>query len=331
MPTTETVAVIDVGSNSIKLLVAKSGSTADSVETIFAETIETRISAGISQALPSLTEAAMAAGCKTITELVRLAQSYQPKAIRIVATSAVRDATNAIQFIELVNEATGLEIETLSGAEEATHIGKGLGCDPQIAAINSFIQMDIGGGSLELIRFAHGKIEQALSLQLGAVRLTEKFIADRNAALSTETEATITAHVRSALEDSGFSFEPNTAPLIVTGGAFTVTRAVLAAQNDQTIEQRSPLLHTNEITRLKATLMALALHERMAVPHLPATRADIIPSALITINTVLNYAERTHVTHSFYNLRYGIAAELLKLGLSAIIPTTKHSTKDLPA
>lgn len=313
MPTTETVAVIDVGSNSIKLLVAKSGNTAGSVETIFAETIETRISAGISQALPSLSESAMAAGSETITELVRLAQGYQPKVIRIVATSAVRDATNAIQFIELVNEATGLKIETLSGTEEATYIGKGLGCDPQIAGVNRFIQMDIGGGSLELIRFDHGRIEQALSLQLGAVRLTEQFIDDRDAALSTEAEALIASHVSARLKDSGFSFEPDTAPLIVTGGAFTVTRAVLAAQNDQTIEERSPVLHKKEITQLKARLMALPLHERMAIPHLPATRADIIPSALITIDTVLDTAKRDQVTHSFYNLRYGIAAELLGL------------------
>ena len=101
MPSPKTVAVIDVGSNSIKLLVARSGKTPGSVEAIFAETIETRISTGISQALPSLTEAAMAAGCRTITELVRLAQGYQPKTLRIVATSAVRDATNAKQFINM--------------------------------------------------------------------------------------------------------------------------------------------------------------------------------------------------------------------------------------
>jgi len=311
MPTNEIVAVIDVGSNSIKLLVAKPGATLGSVETIFAETIETRISTGISQALPSLSESSMAAGCQTITELVRLAQSYHPEAIQIVATSAVRDATNSVQFIELVNDATGIEIQTLSGNEEATYIGKGLGCDPKISSTKSFIQMDIGGGSLELIHFNHGKIDNALSLQLGAVRLTEQFISDRDAAISTETEATIEGHVRKTLKKSGFSFESSTAPFIVTGGAFTVTRAVLAAQVDQTIEERSPVLRHKEITQLKSKLMQLPLHERMAVPHLPATRADIIPAALITIDTVLDCAARDTVTHSFYNLRYGIAAELL--------------------
>lgn len=311
MPTTETVAVIDVGSNSIKLLVAKSGSSAGSVETIFTETIETRISAGISQALPSLTESAMAAGCATISELVHLAQGYQPKAIQIVATSAVRDATNSVQFIELVNEATGLEIQTLSGAEEATHICRGLACDPQITGVQRFIQMDIGGGSLELIRFDHGKIEQAISLQLGAVRLTERFIADRDLAISAEIEATLADHVLATLKTSGFTFEPDAGPMIVTGGAFTVTRAVLAAQVAKTIEEHSPVLQQTEITQLKSKLMHMPLHERMAVPHLPASRADIIPAALITIDTMMHAANRDVVTHSFYNLRYGIAANLL--------------------
>jgi exopolyphosphatase/guanosine-5'-triphosphate,3'-diphosphate pyrophosphatase len=311
MPNPETVAVIDVGSNSIKLLVARSGSTPGRVETIFAETIETRISTGISQTLPSLSESAMAAGCQTITELVRIAQGYHPRTIQIVATSAVRDATNSVQFIELVNDAVGIELQTLSGHDEATYIGKGLGCDPQISDTKSFIQMDIGGGSLELIHFNHGQIDNALSLQLGAVRLTEQFITDRDAALCPATDARIASHVRDTLAASGFDFEPSGSPLIVTGGAFTVTRAVLAAQVGQTIEERSPVLHRHEITTLKSKLMALPLHERMAVPHLPATRADIIPAALITIDTVLHYATRDTVTHSFYNLRYGIAAELL--------------------
>jgi exopolyphosphatase/guanosine-5'-triphosphate,3'-diphosphate pyrophosphatase len=308
----ETVAVIDVGSNSIKLLVACAGSTPGSVETLFAETIETRISSGISQVLPSLSEPAMAAGCQTIKELVRLAQGYHPKTIQIVATSAVRDATNSVQFIELVNDAVDIELQTLSGHQEATYIGQGLSCDPQIADSQSFIQMDIGGGSLELIHFNHGTIDTALSLQLGAVRLTEQFITDRDAPVSPEIQACIAQHVRDTLAASEFDFAPHKgAPFIVTGGAFTVTRAVLAAQVEQTIEERSPILSHAEISALKTKLMALPLHERMAVPHLPATRADIIPAALITIDTVLETAARDTVTHSFYNLRYGIAAELL--------------------
>jgi exopolyphosphatase/guanosine-5'-triphosphate,3'-diphosphate pyrophosphatase len=56
----------------------------------------------------------------------------------------------------------------------------------------------------------------------------------------------------------------------------------------------------------------MSLQERMTVPHLPASRADIIPAALITIVSLLKHFKRNSLTHSFYNLRYGIAAELLQ-------------------
>lgn len=311
MHTNQIVAAIDVGSNSIKLFVAEPGLAEGRIQAIFAETIETRISAGISQTLPSLSEQAMQAGSDTIRELVHLAQSFHPRVIQIVATSAVREATNAIQFIDLVSKVTGLNIRILSGAEEASYIGRGLRCDPHIAHMDRFIQMDIGGGSLELIRFHHGQIQQALSLPLGAVRLSEHFIADRDAAIPAATAVRIQDHVRATLQASGFSFEPRQDPFIATGGAFAITRAMLAAQVDQTIDTYTPIVSKHAINQLKSKLMHLALHERMAVPHLPATRADIIPTALITIDTVLDYAQRTSVTHSFYNLRYGIAAELL--------------------
>jgi exopolyphosphatase/guanosine-5'-triphosphate,3'-diphosphate pyrophosphatase len=176
--------------------------------------------------------------------------------------------------------------------------------------------MDLGGGSLELIRFDRGQIEQAISLQLGAVRLSERFIDHRDLPIDSATAAAIRQHVSAALQHSGFDFAPSADPLIVTGGAFTVTRAILAAREQQTIEQRSPTLTRRELAELKSELMALPLHERMAIPHLPAARADIVPTALITIDTVLQLAERAAVTHSFYNLRYGIAAEQLAIANS---------------
>jgi exopolyphosphatase/guanosine-5'-triphosphate,3'-diphosphate pyrophosphatase len=305
------VAVIDVGSNSIKLLIAQAGAVAGTLETLFTETIETRISAGISHLLPSLSEEAILAGTETIAELQRMASNFKPGQVAIVATSAVRDALNGDDFIQSVLDATGLRIRVLSGKEEATLIGQGLSCDPAIAGMKRFIQTDIGGGSLELIRFEDGRITQALSLQLGAVRLSERFIEDREAPLSDETEAAIRDHVRQALIGCRFDFFPDTLPLIATGGAYTVSRAVLAAKLHSDMEHSSARLERRTLARLKEQLARLPLHERLNTPHLPAARADILPTALITIDTLLDYAGRDHLTHSFYNLRYGIAADLL--------------------
>ncbi len=304
------VAVIDVGSNSIKLLVAQS-SADGRLETLFTETMETRISAGISKELPLLSKEAMHKGMATIIALLRQAREFQPERSAIVATSAVRDAINGMDFIDAVEEATGIQMRVLTGTEEATYIGKGLACDPELANTSDFIQMDLGGGSLELIRFKEAQIEQAISLRLGAVRMSERFIADREAPLSRHEETAIRAFVAAELTQSEFPFEPRSIPLIATGGAFVVSRAVLAAAAGQSIEEYDAELRYAELDRLKVQLCDLPLHERMAVPHLPAARADIIATALITILAVLRQAGREQVRHSFYNLRYGIAAELL--------------------
>ncbi|MFU8847917.1 MAG: Ppx/GppA phosphatase family protein [Opitutales bacterium] len=324
------VAVIDVGSNSIKLLVA-STSEEGAVKALFSETIETRISQGISQDLPQLCEEAIEQGCRTIVELVRIARKYDLKALVIVATSAVRDALNGQDFIDCVFDKTGIKIRMLSGTEEATYIGQGLTCDPQLAGEQDFIQMDIGGGSLELIRFRKAKIEQAISLRLGAVRLSERFVPDREAPISRHVETAIDAYVHAELAQSTFTFTPKKNLLIATGGAFAVSRAILAAEKGQTIEEHFPVLTIGELQALKTKLCDLSLHERMAVPHLPAARADIIPTALITILALLRHAGRTSLTHSFYNLRYGLAAELLKANRCCYLPKPHAPSSLLPA
>ena len=308
----DTVAVIDVGSNSIKLLVARAGVESNSLETLCSETIETRISGGISSKLPSLDEDAIAAGTATIVELHSLAQNYQPDHTIIVATSAVRDATNGDDFAQNVAEATGLQIRTLSGTEEANYIGQGISCDPAIGGMTSFIQTDIGGGSLELIRFEAGQIQQAISLQLGAVRLTERFIKHADAPLTLKIEASIRRYVSEQLMASDFDFSPAELPLIGTGGAYTVSRAMLVTETDPDIEHSSPYLLRSTLKQLKNKLAPLPLQERLSIPHLPAARADIMPTALITIDALLEVANRSSLIHSFYNLRYGVAANLLK-------------------
>ena len=311
MPSAARVAVIDIGSNSIKLLVARAAPGDSAIEALFAETIETRISGGIGGELPRLAPEAMEAGIRALSELLRLALLHKPGAIRIVATSAVRDALNGRDFARQVQTATGHAIDILSGPEEARLIGRGLATDPQLTTLDRFLQIDLGGGSLELIHFSKHRIEQAISLQLGAVRLSERFLPDREAPLDPAIAQAIQAHVSHALQNSGMPLPPGQ-PVVATGGAVVVTRAVLAAEAGIDIETRSPCITLEEITRLRRRLARLNLHQRIAVPHLPAARADIFPTALLTIETVLQAARADRLTHSFHNLRYGIAAELLE-------------------
>ena len=265
----DTVAVIDVGSNSIKLLVARAGAKSNSIETLCSETIETRISGGISSKLPSLNEDAITAGTATIAKLQNMAQNYQPDRTAIVATSAVRDAINGDDFVQNVAKATGLQIRILSGTEEAKYVGQGLSYDPAIGGMTSFIQADIGGGSLELIRFEAGQIQQAISLQLGAVRLTERFVEDADAPLTLKIEASIRRYVTEQIMSSDFDFSPAELPLIGTGGAYTVSRAMLLVETDSDIERSSPHLERSSLGQSQNKLAPRPLRERLSAPHLP--------------------------------------------------------------
>src|SRR4051812_45443540 len=114
----QSVAVIDIGSNSIKILVASRH--ADGTLAILrTRTIDARISAGISRAVPQLSESGMIAGLDAIRALLADSAAYSPAAIVLVATSAVRDAENGAEFQERVRVATGQSIRILTGDEEA--------------------------------------------------------------------------------------------------------------------------------------------------------------------------------------------------------------------
>ena len=176
------VAVIDIGSNSIKVLVAardKPGA----VTALKSKTIDARISAGISKAEPKLSDEGMTRGLAAIQELLADAAGFSPAKTVLVATSAVRDARNGADFRARVKAATGHDIRTLSGDEEANLIGRGLTCDPALADLRNFYVFDLGGGCLECLCLTDRRIQQALSLQLGCVRLTERFIQDPTAPL----------------------------------------------------------------------------------------------------------------------------------------------------
>jgi exopolyphosphatase/guanosine-5'-triphosphate,3'-diphosphate pyrophosphatase len=167
------VAVIDIGSNSIKSLVAKRG---NPIEVIHQGLHETRISSGISQTRPALTEAAMQAGTESVARLYQDTRQWPCQATAIVATSAVRDAANRANFAERIRQATGHPLTILSGEHEAQLIGRGLSADPALHGFDAFSHLDLGGGSLECINYRDGELTQAISLQLGAVRLTEQLI-----------------------------------------------------------------------------------------------------------------------------------------------------------
>ena len=305
------VAVIDIGSNSIKVLVAIRD-TDGNIAPLKMRTIDARISAGISHQNPRLTEEGMARGLGAVKALLADAADFRPVQTVLVATSAVRDAQNGSEFRERVQLATGHAIRILGGEEEANLIGRGLTCDPSLRALRDFYVFDLGGGSLECLAFRGRRIEQSTSLQLGCVRLTEKFVPDVAQPFARATEREIAGHTRQLIQDSGFKFSlPPDAVAVGTGGTVTTARAILGTKAGKSFEATAPTLTLAQLRELLTWLGALPLAERKTVSSLPPARADVFPTALATLIAVAEIGGFQSYQNSLYNLRYGLADELL--------------------
>lgn len=304
------VAVIDIGSNSIKVLVAARDVTG-SITALKSRTIDARISAGISRAEPLLNEEGITRGLAAIRQLLADAAPFAPARTILVATSAVRDARNGADFRARVKAATGHDIRILTGDEEANLIGRGLTCDLALADLKDFYAFDLGGGSLECLLFRERQIDQALSFKLGCVRLTERFVQSPADPLQSHECHAIARHVRDELKRSGFRF-PVTAPAAVfAGGSMSTVRAIKGARHGLQLEDTPAVIGTDTLGQLLDELAPLTLEERKAVPGLPAARADVFPAALVTMITVADYAHIDRFHHSLHNLRWGLAAEAL--------------------
>ena len=306
-----TVAVIDIGSNSIKTLVAARTPRGHPVS-LYHKTLDARISTGIGNGSLTLTPESMKRGLAAIQELLALATPFAPGRTILVATSALRDATNGAAFCRRVRAATGHTIRILSGAEEANYIGRGLACDPAHSALLDFHVFDLGGGSLECLSFHSRRIVRAASLQLGCVRLSEKFIADTSRPIPETARRAISDCVKAALAASGLTFDPSqNATPIATGGATATARAVLAAASGKSPAETSPRLALADMRSLYARIAAVDLAARRKIPAMPPGRADVFPTALATLIALAEFAGFDSFETSLYNLRWGIAAEAL--------------------
>ena len=305
------VAVIDAGSNSVKLLVARRGADGR-LEALAAKTLDVRISAGISAATPRIGDDGMTRGSAAIATLYDESRRFSPVQTVVVATSAVRQAANGPDFAMLVLRTCGTPLRILSGPEEAALIGRGLLCDPALAELRDFQVFDLGGGSLECLSFRDRDIRQALSLPLGCVRLTEMFVPDPSKPFAGESARRISSHVVSELAKSGFEFAPSPLTASVgTGGTVSTVRAMAAAMDGKTFEQTDPFVSVEGLRRLLAAVGALPLDSRRRLPGLPPERADVFPAALAILIALADAGRIGSFQNSVYNLRWGLAAEAL--------------------
>ena len=300
------VAIIDVGSNTIKVLCAKNND--QRIKKLGAKSIEARLGGDQRVEGNWLEDESRKAAIRAILDLQDFALNYEVEKIEIVATSAVRDASNQDQFLEEVAHEAASPLRVLSEKEEATLIGRGIACDPYLPNPKCFCALDIGGGSLECIKYQDRDVTEGVSLPIGAVRLAGLLKSKGKLPINEKQIRELKVFVSKKLQDAKTKFLSKDGTLIGCGGAFSISRAILAYRSGVKYEDFPVTIAISDLAKLFEELRKLRLEDRCKIPCLSEGRADILPVALLVLMTVAEEHNVSHFHHSQYNLRFGLAA-----------------------
>ena len=299
-----TFAAVDVGSNSVRLKIAKL--VRGRLETIHEDREVTRLGESVFRS-GLLDPKAIAHTVKVLRRFHRAVTSAGVDAVRVVATSAMRDTRNASSFLEWVRSTTGWRVEVVSGIEEGRLIHLGLISNSRLNTW-PLLLMDLGGGSCELTVSVDCQIRSMVSLPLGAVRLTEEFIQnDPPKKKETERLRQFIAEEVSRLERRMRRWDPKLA--IATSGT-AAALAELAENFDKRATRRANYVSTAVMNRIVTELSKRSLGQRRLLPGLGPKRAEIIVAGA-TVYAEL--AERFHLPGFLYSplgLRDGLLAQM---------------------
>ena len=277
-------AVIDVGTNSVKLLLAEVRGR--EVHALQEESKQTRLGRGFYEE-HRLQPAAIADTAAAVGQFAASARELGAVAIRIIATSAARDAQNSGELSAALEQASGLKPEIISGEEEADWVFKGVTSNVQFAQ-TPLLLLDVGGGSTELIVGQGEEKHFSKSYHLGTVRLMEKNPhsdppkAEELEACRTFLRRFLEAEVKPDVEpllrkETEANKGKGGVQLVGTGG----TTTILARMEEQTEDFDRERLERVRLTQARMrwrveSLWGAALAERKRMVGLPKNRADVI-------------------------------------------------------
>jgi exopolyphosphatase/guanosine-5'-triphosphate,3'-diphosphate pyrophosphatase len=297
------IAIIDVGSNSFRLIVISylpgyRYQVTDEVR----ESV--RLVTGISET-GALHEEPMRRAIETMQLYASFCRASDIHDIAAVATSAVREATNRAEFLDRVKQASGITVRVLSGEEEA-YYGY-LAAENSTTLHNGFV-LDLGGGSLELTRVENRQARESISLTLGAVRTTEEWLP--KAPTDPAAVEKFRKYVREQISALNWFRAAPQSRLIGQGGALrTMARMIQKSAGYPLGELHGFLLRTADLSRAIETMIPLTVEQRRQMPGMKADRADINLAGAIVIEECLKIAGYDQLTVCGQGLREGVFYE----------------------
>lgn len=299
-------AVINVGTNSVKLLV---GEIIDGlIIPIHEESRQTRLGAGFYES-GRLRASAIEQTAQAVAHFAETAAQLGAQTPRVIGTSAARDAANISDLLDAIRRASSLEMAVLTGSQEADWVYRGVTSDPKLAQ-SSLLILDVGGGSTEFIVGEKSVSRFSNSYPLGSVRWLERLrlpdppgleeLAKCRASLRDFLEHHVSEPVGSVLRQC--SSPPR---LVSTGGTATILARMETRMADFDRHRiESVILTFSQIRAALEGLWTKSLSERQTIPGLPSSRADVILTGTAIIEAIMAQFNFGEMQVSTRGLRY---------------------------
>lgn len=302
----ERLAAIDVGSNSIRLVIAEYSPGAG-LNIIDEVKEQPRLAARLA-ATRRLDDAAVERAYQTLRRMREVCQRRGVARLNAVATSAVREAENGEAFVQLIRDELGIPLRIIGGETEAALSFRSVMHHFQLEGGRTIVA-DIGGGSLELVGAVNGLVEYSRSLPFGAVRATETRLPGDRPALKEVGE--LRREVRQRLRKAFPGREWTGARVIGSGGSFTNLGRMAVGRRglDPSQPVHGLAIKAAEVEALLEWLARMKPEQRQRVPGLNPQRADIIVAGIAVAASILDWVEAPELLISAYGLREGLLLE----------------------
>ncbi|HEV2686190.1 MAG TPA: Ppx/GppA family phosphatase, partial [Actinomycetota bacterium] len=317
------LAVIDVGSNSGRVVVLRLHGA--HIEILADARAPLRLAAELKGG--KLRASAIERTVEAVRDFRAVADGAGAARIMAVATSAVRESSNADELVKAVARATGIDVEVIDGEEEARYSFLGA---VHGLAIQHGTLVDIGGGSLEVTTFRNRKMGSSFTLPLGALRLSERFFS-ADPPSSGEVRS-VRSHVAEAITDAGIRPLKNSEGLIGTGGTIRNLAKMDRRESNYPIPRvHGFVLHETQVEILTDLVASRPLAKRRRLRGLNADRADSIVAGALVLQTVMHELGAEELTVSGQGLREGIAYERLGIATAPAEDIRRGSVEALVA
>jgi exopolyphosphatase/guanosine-5'-triphosphate,3'-diphosphate pyrophosphatase len=311
-----TFAAIDIGSNSVRLKIATVHM--HRLKTLHEDREVVRLGESVFQT-GVISPDAMANTIRALKRFQKAVQLHVADKVRVVATSAMRDARNAAAFTAWVKSATGWKVEVISGLEEGRLIHLGV-VTHEAGAKGRCLLIDLGGGSCEVTLSDQGRIKEMVSLPLGAVRLQQEFLHGDPPAK--EDIARLKQYIDRELHKAERKLGPVRVSLVIatSGTAAALAEASVAMAIKQPARKTMPksfvrhkpdVAKTQDVRRLADRMTKMSNVQRASIPGIGPRRSEIVIGGALVYAHLLEQMGLKGFRYSPLGLRDGMLAQML--------------------